>query len=188
MPVMVLSDCYLFPGCFLPLFIFEERYRRMLQHALEGDRMFCIGTRVGNGDDNILPWSTAGLIRACVRQPDGTSHLMLNGIRRIAITGWTQEAPFRIASVQPIPTQPPPTDTAQELISEALSLLPEPTSSCSDAMRKLKQTMAGLPCADLVADILSYHFVRDPAAIRVLLSEPSTERRYEVLLNELRRL
>ena len=45
MPVMVLSNCFLLPGCFLPLFIFEERYRLMLKHALETDRMFCVGIR-----------------------------------------------------------------------------------------------------------------------------------------------
>ena len=33
------------PGCFLPLFIFEERYRLMLKHALNTDRMFCVGIR-----------------------------------------------------------------------------------------------------------------------------------------------
>jgi ATP-dependent Lon protease len=172
----------------MPLFIFEERYRLMLEHALEGNRMFCIGSKVGSEDDDILPWSTAGLIRACVRQPDGTSHLMLNGMRRIAITGWTQEKPFRIASVEPIPTEPIPPSAGKALINEALDLLPEPTATSSDAMQKLKETMASLASADLVADILSYHFVRDPEAIRLLLKESSTERRYQVLLSELRRL
>jgi Lon protease-like protein len=101
MPVMVLSDCYLFPGCFLPLFIFEERYREMLKHALDGDRMFCIGTRISKSDDSVLPWSTAGLVRACVKQPDGTSHVMLYGIRRINLNAWSDDRPFRIAEIEP---------------------------------------------------------------------------------------
>jgi ATP-dependent Lon protease len=188
MPVMVLSDCYLFPGCFMPLFIFEERYRAMLQHALKGDRMFCIGTRVGESDDSVLPWSTAGLIRACVRQPDGTSHLMLYGVRRIHLTGWQQDQPFRLASVAPIPIQPAAPDAAAALIKEALNLLPTPTPSCSDAMQKLKGTLAAMSCPDRVCDVLAYHFVRDPKALKTLLSSSDTLQRLQILNAELRRL
>ncbi len=190
LPVMVLADCYLFPGCFLPLFIFEERYRLMLRHALAHDRMFCIGTRVGgqNGEDEVLPWTTAGLIRACVRQPDGTSHLMLYGLRRVAITGWEQDKPFRIARVEPVPHLPAAPEEAKSLRQRAMGLLPQPTVTCSEAMQKLRETLEGIPCPDRVCDILAYHFVREPEALRALLAEPDTARRYETLIAALRRL
>ncbi|MEM7147653.1 MAG: LON peptidase substrate-binding domain-containing protein, partial [Verrucomicrobiota bacterium] len=44
-PVMILPDCNLLPHGFLPLFIFEPRYRAMLRDCLESDRLFCIGMR-----------------------------------------------------------------------------------------------------------------------------------------------
>ena len=188
MPVMVLSDCYLFPGCFLPLFIFEERYRAMLRHALAGNRMFCIGTRTDENEDSVLPWSTAGLIRACVRQPDGTSHLMLYGVQRIRLSGWEQEHPFRIASISPVEVTPPPADAAQALIQESLSLLPAPTPTCSEAMQQLKSTLAAMSCPDRVCDVLAYHFVREPEALKTLLSSTDPLERLRVLNAELRRL
>jgi ATP-dependent Lon protease len=192
MPVMVLSDCYLFPGCFLPLFIFEERYRAMLRHALDGNRMFCIGTRTNETETSVLPWSTAGLIRACVRQPDGTSHVMLYGVRRINITGWEtpveQEQPFQIAKVEPIEVARPPADAAEALVHEALNLLPTPTPTCSDAMQKLKSTLSAMSCPDRVCDILAYHFVREPKALKTLLASTDPLQRLRVLNGELRRL
>jgi len=192
MPVMVLSDCYLFPGCFLPLFIFEERYRAMLRHALAGSRMFCIGTRTNDKDQSVLPWSTAGLIRACVRQPDGTSHVMLYGVRRINIIGWDtpkdQDQPFQMAKVEPIEVARPPADAAQALINESLSLLPTPTPTCSDAIQKLKSTLSAMSCPDRVCDILTYHFVREPEALKTLLASPDPLLRLRVLNAELRRL
>lgn len=192
MPVMVLSDCYLFPGCFLPLFIFEERYRAMLRHALDGNRMFCIGTRTNETDTSVLPWSTAGLIRACVRQPDGTSHVMLYGVRRINIIGWDapveQDQPFQIAKVEPIEVVRPPADAAEALIHEALNLLPTPTPTCSDAMQKLKSTLSAMSCPDRVCDILAYHFVREPKALKTLLASTDPLQRLRVLNAELRRL
>jgi Lon protease-like protein len=188
MPAMILSDCYLFPGCFLPLFIFEERYRLMLQHALQSDRMFCIGTRAKSNQNDILPWSTAGLIRACVRQPDGTSHLMLYGVSRVEIKGWEQDQPFHIAQVEPIAIQTPSRDAIEPLRQQALDLLPTPTPACSEAMQSLKQTLSKIDCPDRVCDILAYHFVRDAKAIKTLLAESDPVRRYQTLIAELRRL
>ncbi|MEM7699073.1 MAG: LON peptidase substrate-binding domain-containing protein, partial [Verrucomicrobiota bacterium] len=78
LPMIVLRESTLFPHAYVPLFIFEQRYRDMLQHALERERMFCIGhVRPGvepeTSTDPVHRITTAGLIRACVTHDDGTS-------------------------------------------------------------------------------------------------------------------
>ncbi len=50
-PVMLLQRCNVFPHEFLPLNIFEQRYRTMLSHALEHDRMICVG-KLDHADDD----------------------------------------------------------------------------------------------------------------------------------------
>ena len=40
--VMTLPNATLFPQALLPLYIFEPRYRDMLDYALKHDRMFCV--------------------------------------------------------------------------------------------------------------------------------------------------
>ncbi|TDU81077.1 ATP-dependent Lon protease [Prosthecobacter fusiformis] len=191
MPVMVLGDCYLFPGCLLPLFIFEERYRLMLAHALKTDRMFCIGTRVRTAKDGyeLLPVSTAGLIRACKKQEDGTSHVMLQGMRRIRFKNTHQEKPFVIADIEPMPTViETEAGYVDELKDRALDLLPDATSCAGDAMRNLRTALLKIECPDLVCDILAYHFVRRPPIQHSLLIEPVLEKRYDILIAELERL
>lgn len=191
MPVMVLGECYLFPGCLLPLFIFEERYRLMLAEALNTHRMFCIGTRVRNADDSyeILPVSTAGLIRACKKQEDGTSHVMLQGMRRIRLTDWQQEKPFFIANIEPMPTViETETDYINDLKDRALDLLPDAASCAGEAMRNLRNALLKIECPELVCDILAYHFVRRAPAQQCLLTEPVLEKRYDILLAELERM
>ena len=42
LPVMPLPGAVLFPHALLPLYIFEPRYRKMLEHALRKHRMFCV--------------------------------------------------------------------------------------------------------------------------------------------------
>jgi len=184
LPIMILTDCYLLPGCYLPLFIFEERYRQMLEHALLTDRMFGIGTRF-DGETKILPWTTAAIIRACVRQEDGTSHLMLYGVKRVDIDHWTQEEPFRIAQITPITPLIDDLEKIKQLREEAMSLLPVPTEQCSSAMQMLRTTLDNIPDPDLACDILGYHFVKHPPGIRVLLSEPSLSKRYQAVIDSL---
>ena len=189
MPVMVLSDCFLFPGCYLPLFIFEERYRQMLQHALATDRMFCVGTRRANpdSDSDITMVSTAGLIRSCVTQPDGTSHLMLLGLQRITLTGWVQEKPFRIASVEPLITHEAPAQQVDELRDRALKLIPACPTPAAKAMASVLEQLRLCGDPELTCDILTYHFVRRSPALRTALMECCLIKRYEILINELSR-
>lgn len=112
MPVMVLAGGTLFPHSLLPLYLFEPRYRAMLAHALTTHRMFGLAkleassswTVEDESDDRISPIMTAGVVRACVGQPDGTSRLMLQGVSRVRILGWEQGEPFRIARIERVST------------------------------------------------------------------------------------
>jgi len=186
LPVMVLPDCHLFPGCLLPLYIFEERYCEMLAHALNTDRMFCIGNREGGGEDcSISPYSTAGLVRVCVKQEEGTSHLLLLGIERIRLKGWTQLTPFRIAEVEAITTVISDAEKISSLRLKALELFAD--GGISEYGKQLREALSCNENAELVCDVLSYHFTRCPKLQQKLLGEESLERRYEMLIEALER-
>lgn len=183
MPVMVLPDCHLFPGCLLPLYIFEDRYRKMLAHALDTNRMFCIGNREGDDEDApISPHSTAGLVRACVRQDDGTSHLLLLGLKRIRLVKWLQTKPFRIAAIEPMETVPGDESEHRRLKGEALGLFTVPGEQAAELRKVLEENND----AEMVCDVLSYHFTRCPKLQQKLLAEPSLIRRYEMVIEALR--
>jgi Lon protease-like protein len=80
-PVMTLNGAILFPQAMLPLYIFEPRYRKMLQDALESHRMVAIAMQKPNTSrESPAQVAGLGLIRAAVKNPDGTSHLILQGL------------------------------------------------------------------------------------------------------------
>src|SRR5258705_13877356 len=86
LPVMALPGSVLFPHALLPLYIFEPRYRAMLEHALAQHRMFCVALINANHAEwsslyDFRPTATVGLIRACVGRADGTSNLILQGLQ-----------------------------------------------------------------------------------------------------------
>ena len=100
---MALSNAVLFPHSLLPLHIFEPRYRDLLAHSLDGDRMFSValmkrGIDEAAGIDDLCPVAGVGLIRACVGNENGTSNLVLQGLARVRLVDWTQEKSFRVAS------------------------------------------------------------------------------------------
>ncbi len=186
LPVMVLSDCYLFPGCILPLFIFEERYRLMLEQALSTSRMFCIGFRErGGGEDDIGEVSTAGLIRASVKNADGTSHLVLCGLQRIRLTGWVQEKPYRIATVEPIQSCCCCQKTLEGLRDEALRLLAGSHEAGCEDMDTMLEKLRSISEPEFICDLLSYHFIHRAPLLQSLLGEPSVERRFGLVISEL---
>jgi ATP-dependent Lon protease len=186
LPVMVLERLYLLPGGIQPLFIFEERYRRMLEHALSGDRLFAIGER--RRDGTMRPIVTAGVITTAVRGAEGTSQVVLQGVHRMRITGWRQKEPFLIASVEPFPTDAEPADEIKQLAREVESLLeqfkmPEIAANLILLRQLLQQRNDPSFTCDLIASLA----VRRPAVSRMLLEERRLVRRLEVLLRELRR-
>jgi Lon protease-like protein len=184
LPVMVLPDCHLFPGCLLPLYIFEARYRKMLAHVLDSNRMFCIGNRESDSEDApISPHSTAGLVRACVQQKDGTSHLLLLGLQRIRLGDWVQRKPFCIARIEPVETILGIREEQQRLKEEALGLF----SAASEQAKELRKVLEENDDAEMVCDVLSYHFTRCPKLQQRLMGERSLVRRYEMVIEALQK-
>ncbi|RFC47689.1 MAG: ATP-dependent Lon protease [Verrucomicrobia bacterium] len=190
-PVMVLPGCNFFPFTPLPLHVFEPRYRAMLALALEGDRMFCIGTRVGpEGPEARLPvdegagvyvHATVGLVRACVTAEDGTSNLILEGLRRVLFTGWLREEPYRIALLEPVETFLESEQAVESGVRRVLALagtLVERGMRCPPQL-DLKLDSELPP--ELIADVISNYFLSDVGQRHELLAMECLDDRLEFL-------
>jgi ATP-dependent Lon protease len=110
-PVMTMSGTVLFPQAMMPLYIFEPRYRQMLQEVLNQDRIFAIAAMDETSDasrEMEMPHRVAGIgmVRACKTNSDGTSNLILQGLTRVKIESFIQEEPYRKARIRPITSEP----------------------------------------------------------------------------------
>jgi len=107
-PIFPMPNVVLFPAVFLPLHIFEARYRQMLSDALRGDRIIGISLlkRQESNDDApaaVYPIGCAGLISHAEKLPNGRSNIVLRGIQRFRI-GWEEhERTYRRAHIEPLP-------------------------------------------------------------------------------------
>src|SRR4051812_9529397 len=94
----------LFPSVFLPLHVFEPRYREMTRHCLDGDREFGValierGSEVG-GDDVRTGIGTVARIIEAAELDDGRWVLGTVGVRKIRVMRWLPDDPFPRAEVE----------------------------------------------------------------------------------------
>ena len=96
----------LFPGGYLPLHIFEERYRLMMRHCLDGDRRFGV-VLISSGSEVGVPAvpETVGTIAKIdeVRTlDDGRMLIGVKGEQRFRIVEVLEQAPYITAEVMPL--------------------------------------------------------------------------------------
>lgn len=166
-PIMVLSGTLLFPHALLPLYIFEPRYRAMLAHALEKDRVFCIaqprlGVEEPEDPQDFCDVSTLGLVRACVGREDGTSHLVLQGLSRVRFRGFVQTRPFRVAQIQELRSWPGDSTTVGPLMGELLALCAECPLGAPEDREKFEEQLGKIKEPGVFADIVAHTFLREP--------------------------
>src|SRR3954453_12623991 len=94
----------LFPSLFLPLHVFEPRYRELTRRCLEADREFGValierGSEVG-GDDVRTAVGTVARILEATELDDGRWVLGTVGIRRIRVVRWLEDDPFPRAEAE----------------------------------------------------------------------------------------
>ena len=141
-PIFPLPNVVLFPNVFLPLHIFEPRYKAMVADALKGDRLIgMVLLRPGwegdyEGRPAVFPTGCAGLITHHERLPDGRYNIVLRGLEKFRISGEDTSRSYRIAHVDTI-HEPVPEQDREEVGKarrrlEAL-LVPQPQGRAQDA-------------------------------------------------------
>ena len=93
----------LFPGQILPLHIFEERYRTMVEEIINKDREFGVvlierGSEVGGGDTRKSVGTLAEIIDS-EKSNDGRWLLITKGTRRIETSKWLEDSPYPRAEI-----------------------------------------------------------------------------------------
>jgi Lon protease-like protein len=108
-PIFPLPNVVLFPNVFLPLHIFEPRYREMVADALKGDRIIgMVLLRPGwegnyEGRPPVYPIGCAGVVTNAERLSDGRYNIVLQGLEKFRIFDEENRRTYRIARVEGIP-------------------------------------------------------------------------------------
>jgi Lon protease-like protein len=174
LPIFPLPNVVLFPGVFLPLHIFEPRYRQMVARALEGDRIIGMTLLVPGHEETydgrppVFPIGCAGLITYVERQNDGRFNLILRGLGKFRIDDEAVPADgvlYRLANITPIEEEV--TDDARRILRDTrqrLEALLEPALQSEHGSR-LPRDMAD----DDLVNALSQYLDLEPIEKQALL-------------------
>jgi Lon protease-like protein len=190
-PVMALSNAVLFPHSLLPLYIFEQCYRAMLSHTLDGDRMFSValikrGIEEAKGIEDLCRVAGVGLIRACVGNENGTSNLILQGLVRVRLLGLAQEKPFRVARVELVKSELGNQIEAEALSTKVVELCARIEEIGVPLPPNLMGHLRQLESPEILSDVVSAAFVTEPFQRQQLLEAHEVCDRLRLLIQFLR--
>jgi ATP-dependent Lon protease len=155
----------------------------MLSHALQNERLFCVGMRSCHEEDEsdevIHHHSTAAMVRACVHHDDGTSHLVLQGMQRIRFTGWHQRTPFRMAKFEVLKTVVSEPGGIPELHRKVMEHVCRRVSGVDGGV--LKKKMQGICDPEIFADFAAANFLPDHSHRHKLLGMCDLNERFRYL-------
>ena len=160
-PVFPLANVVFFPHTFLPLHVFEPRYRAMVTDALRGERLIVVVLAREEHPPGRLPdihaIGSVGRIEVTEALEDGRYNIVLRGLSRVAL-GELRAQPADYFSV------------ALELRGEMLPDLQDPRVADAKAdflmttRRYAEQVLAGGIGADFLTEALPYAVLVNRAA------------------------
>ena len=201
LPLFPLPNVVLFPNVFLPLHIFEPRYREMVADAVASDRMIgMVLLRPGwegdyEGRPPVYSVGCSGVVTHVERLADGRYNLVLRGLDRFRIIGEDHERSYRRAAIEPLHEQRLTADdraavrrqraTLESMLAPAVEKVGRLGHEQAGAGNRPKAADSAMPSAmsdeDLV-NALAQYLDFDGLEKQALLEKPSLRARAESLV------
>jgi ATP-dependent Lon protease len=107
LPVLPLRDIVIFPFMIVPLYVSRDRSVKAVDSALSDNRMICLVAqreqdRENPGVDELHRMGTVAVIMRMLKLPDGRIRVLVQGMNRAQVDGFSQTDPFMQASLTPV--------------------------------------------------------------------------------------
>ncbi|MEM6820945.1 MAG: LON peptidase substrate-binding domain-containing protein [Verrucomicrobiota bacterium] len=171
--LMVLPGTVLFPHMILPLYIFEPRYRKLLAKSLSGDRLFAVAQEMNGRPADVFG---TGVIRAAVRNKDGTYHILIEGVHRYRIDSLVNDSPIYEVKASQLPPNPG-VESEPQIRSEIEQIL-ERAMQNNDRLRDYMEAISYKAMDDnRFCDILASLLIQESQRRQILLEEDDLGKR-----------
>jgi Lon protease-like protein len=196
LPLFPLPNVVLFPNVFLPLHIFEPRYREMVADAIASDRMIgMVLLRPGwerdyEGRPPVYRVGCSGVITHFEKLPDGRYNMVLRGLDRFTILEEDHGRSYRRAIIEPLSERPLAADDRAAIRRQRsrLELLLSPAAGKAlelgetQAARTPDSAMPAAMSDEDTVNALAQYLDFEPLEKQALLEQPSLRARAESLV------
>lgn len=183
-PVFPLPKVFLYPGLFLPLHVFEPRYRQMIEDLLDRPGWLVVSSIVAGhehesaGAPPIYPVGGLGEIVKHTRLADGRFLVTLAGLARVRIREVESDRLYRKVEFEALQEVEPPRKEAGELREK----LRQAILGASDVLLNLPPNLS----AGSLADLLLQHLDLPVDQMQRAYEEPAIARRARLALRAVR--
>ncbi|MBI4587169.1 MAG: LON peptidase substrate-binding domain-containing protein [Planctomycetes bacterium] len=194
-PIFPLPNCVLFPKVFLPLRIFEPRYKDMLKAALDGQGWIAVALYRSEkeldpqGFPNIYPIAGLGRVVDYQKAADGTYKMVLLGECRVELRGWAQVKPYPVSKLAFFKETEPEPGVRDSIRVRLRTRVKDFIRKSVDAqvLTILHQTITECEEIGPLVDSIAYHFLSNVIEKQRLLEIGDAEKREQLLLDLLAR-
>ena len=189
----------LFPGMILPLHIFEERYKLMVERCVEEERPFGVllireGKEVG---ETAVPYTvgTTTLIASVTRADGGRMNIITIGLERFRLQALRHDRPYLVGDAEPFPLTGGDTKQAHAQVGPIRALLQQYLSLLDQAQGHSieiedvptdPRTLALLVAITLQLPMSEKQgLLAQPDVVRMLSVERAIMNREQLLLNHI---
>jgi Lon protease-like protein len=200
MGVIVLPNVILFPQAFLPLYIFEQRYRRMLADSLASHRLLCVAMQhPARRRESPSAIAGIGVVRVARQHPDSTSHVVLQSLARARLGPATRYRPYRTHGIGVLSSRSGDLSTIDNLTTRLLHLVASRLKDPPGLARGLEEDLPVEPDSppapkgmeflthvdgpEQIADLVSWTLLSSPKQRQILLETLDVETRLRRLIH-----
>lgn len=192
---MTLGNCVLLPQQLLPLRIFEPRYRLMLKESLASHQMFAVSLLDDSQITATNPepphaFTCVGRITNHIEHDDGTSHLIIEGLRRARVLNVERRLPYPRLTIAAVVDEPH--QESMETVREVARILSysekiiESLGPDAEPLLTRLRSLTNQPSA--LADAVAGHLIEDSKVRQKLLECLSVEKRLKSVAKQLAKI
>ena len=190
-PIFPLASSFLFPGIYVPLHVFEERYKIMLKHLEETSGNLAISYAPEIQPDNFVPNMICGVgpVKILRRGDKGETDILAFGTHRVKFHRFIQEVPYIIGEGELLQLdREMPTKTEEDLVTQIRDMVVSWVFvNFEDSSRPL-QFFKNVNDLEILSNFVAYYFVADLEKKQKLLEENNLEIKAQAIWQVLKNL
>lgn len=187
LPLLPLRDVVVYPHMVIPLFVGRDKSIVALEQAMAADKQVLLVAQKNASDDDptqddIYQVGTVSTILQLLKLPDGTVKVLVEGVKRAAITDVENCETFYRASVDTIEHEELPDSEVELMLSSVMNQFEQYVNLSKKVPSEVLTSLSGIDEPSRMADTVAAHMTLDLAQKQEVLEMPDVRRRMEHLM------
>jgi ATP-dependent Lon protease len=182
LPILPLRGTVLFPELILPIMVGRKKSVKLIDDAMEGDRIIGVVTQHSSDVEDPEPnelydIGVAAHVVRMVREMDGTQRVIVQGLERIEISRYGQQDPYFVAEVKVIPEEEAKGVEIDALVMNLKNLFQRAVELALHLTAELKNMVLNIKDAGILADIIASNLNINPTEKQDVLETNNVKER-----------